>query len=133
MIEKIFVDTSALYAFINSRDPDHHKVKAYLDHYGSQLVTSNFIFDEIVTLVMARMGHDKAVFTGKTLMNPKVLIMMRVGVNDEMKAWDLFINRPDKTYSFTDCTSFVIMKRLGIDSSLTVDPHFRQEGFQIVI
>jgi predicted nucleic acid-binding protein len=133
MTDTVFVDTSALYAFINSKDPDHEKVKSYLDKYKGQLLTTNFIFDEILTLVMARVGHKEAVLTGKTLLNPKVFVMVKIRAPDEMNAWELFINRPDKRYSFTDCTSFVIMKKLGIKKSLAVDSHFEQEGFERVI
>ena len=133
MAEKVFTDTSALYAFINSKDPDHKKIKNYLDNFKGQLLITNFIFDEIITLVLARMGHDKAVLTGKALLNPNVFIMIRLRALDEDNAWEFFIKRPDKDYSFTDCTSFVIMKRLGIEKSLAIDPHFQQEGFQVVV
>jgi hypothetical protein len=127
------VDTSALYAHINAKDPDHDRVKSYLSDFPGNLFITNFIFDEIVTLVSARMGHDKAVFTGATLLNQKGLAMVRVSQGDEKTAWDLFVNRPDKTYSFTDCTSFAIMRRLRIEKALTVDPHFQQEGFELVV
>lgn len=133
MPERVFLDTSALYAYINSKDPDHEKVKNYIHGFKGQFITTNFVFDEIVTLVLARMGHDKAVIIGETLLNTKVAFLARVGPNDEKKAWELFVNRSDKTYSFTDCTSFVVMKRLSLGKSLTVDPHFRQEGFQLVV
>lgn len=133
MTDTVFVDTSALYAFINARDPDHKRVKDYLQGYKGQLLISNFIFDEIITLVMARMGHDKAVLTGNTLLNPREFILTRCKTSDELKAWKLFVNRPDKKYSFTDCTSFVIMKKLGINKSLSTDAHFIQEGFETVL
>ncbi|ODS31238.1 MAG: Ribonuclease VapC20 [Candidatus Scalindua rubra] len=133
MIERVFVDTSAWYAYINSKDPDHVKVKDYLSSFKGKLISTNFIFDETVTLVLSRMGHKRAVLTGKTLLNPKVVIAVRVRTRDEREAWELFLSRSDKTYSFTDCTSFVIMRRLGIEKSLVIDPHFQQEGFQVVI
>jgi predicted nucleic acid-binding protein len=133
MAERVFVDTSALYAYINSKDPDHERVKSYLKNFDGQLIITNFVFDEIVTLVLGRMGHDKAVLTGNTLLNPKVFVVIRVRRNDERNAWELFVDRSDKTYSFTDCTSFIIMRRLGIDKSLAIDPHFQREGFQVEI
>ncbi|MBN1106644.1 MAG: type II toxin-antitoxin system VapC family toxin [Deltaproteobacteria bacterium] len=133
MIERVLLDTSALYAHMNTKDPDHNRVKGYLLAFHGNLFITNFIFDEIITLALTRMGHRKAVFTGETLMNQKGLAIVRVSPADEKIAWDLFVNRPDKTYSFTDCTSFAIMRRLGISRALTVDPHFQQEGFELVV
>lgn len=133
MADAVFADTSALYAFINAKDPDHKKVKDYLEKFKGQLHITNFIFNEIITLVMARMGHDNAVLTGKTLLNPQEFVLIRCKAADEMKAWELFINHPDKHYSFTDCTSFVIMEKLGIKKFLATDSHFIQEGFETVL
>ena len=133
MNERVFVDTSALYAFINSKDPDHETVKGYLENYPGQLITTNFVFDETVTLVSARLGHINAALTGKTLLNRKIFTMIRIKTRDENNAWELFMNRPAKSYSFTDCTSFVMMKKMGITKSLATDPNFQQEGFQAVI
>lgn len=42
---------------------------------------------------------------------------------------ELFRNRPDKDWSLTDCTSFVVMQREGITEALTADRHFEQAGF----
>ncbi len=38
----------------------------------------------------------------------------------------------DKNFSYVDCTSFAVMKKLGILHSFTDDSHFEQFGFQIV-
>ena len=133
MIERVFVDTSAIYAYINAKDPDHDRIKDFLNGFEGQLLTSNFIFDEIITLVVARMGHDRAVLTGQVLLNPEIFITIRVGLSDERSAWELFLNRQDKTYSFTDCTSFVIMRKMDIIRYLALDPHFQQEGFKSAI
>jgi predicted nucleic acid-binding protein len=35
----------------------------------------------------------------------------------------------DKNFSFINATGFVVMKRLGIDTAVTFDRHFRQYGF----
>ena len=44
----------------------------------------------------------------------------------------LYSEGSDKFYSITDCISMVIMKQLGIQSVLTHDKHFTQEGFTII-
>ncbi len=47
---------------------------------------------------------------------------------EELRAWSLFLDRPDRRYTLTDCLSFVMMRRLGIDTALATDQHFLQEG-----
>ena len=44
-------------------------------------------------------------------------------------AWSLFLDRADKAWSFTDCTSFVLMENLGSRKALAFDANFRQAGF----
>ncbi len=44
-------------------------------------------------------------------------------------AYRLFRQRPDKEWSLTDCTSFVIMQERRISQALAADEHFRQAGF----
>jgi predicted nucleic acid-binding protein len=47
------------------------------------------------------------------------------------RAVDLFFQYRDKGFSFTDCTSFAVMRELRISKALTTDRHFRQMGFQV--
>jgi predicted nucleic acid-binding protein len=53
-------------------------------------------------------------------------------VNEELfyEAWRYFQRYKDKRYSLTDCVSFVLMKKLGIEEALTFDKHFVQAGFR---
>jgi predicted nucleic acid-binding protein len=37
-----------------------------------------------------------------------------------------------KGLSFTDCTSFVVMRELKLREALTTDHHFAQAGFTLV-
>jgi predicted nucleic acid-binding protein len=39
----------------------------------------------------------------------------------------------DKEWSFTDCTSRVVMQRLGIQRAFAFDDHFRQFGTVTVV
>jgi len=43
---------------------------------------------------------------------------------------DLFRNRADKEWSFTDCSSFILMQEYQIQMAFAFDEHFRQAGFQ---
>src|SRR5881396_4089497 len=48
------------------------------------------------------------------------------------KARSWFFRWKDKDFSFTDCTSFVVMRELGQRRALTTDHHFAQAGFEMV-
>jgi len=47
-------------------------------------------------------------------------------------ARSVFFRHRDEDYSFTDCTSFVVMRDLRLKEALTTDRHFRQMGFHVV-
>jgi uncharacterized protein len=131
-MERLFVDTSAWFAFSYRTDPQHAQVKKGLSRYEGRLVTSNFIFDEVLALFTARISHAAAAAAGEMLLEREVVDLVRVTPDDEQVAWRLFLSRPDRTYSFTDCTSFVMIRRLGIKRVASLDDDFRQEGFDVI-
>lgn len=124
------MDTSAWYAYARRDDPDHAAVRKALEEWEGRLVTSHFVFDEAVTLVQARLGHAAAVKVGEALRDPEVVELFRLLPEDEEDAWGLFRRHRDKAFSFTDCTSFALMRRLHIQTAIATDRHFRQAGFQ---
>ena len=129
-MKKIFVDTSAWYAYARADDPDHDAVSEVLERWEGRLVTSNFVFDETVTLVRYRLGLKAAERVGKVLLSPGAVEFVRLLPEDEEAAWKFFLAHSDKDFSMTDCTSFALMKRLAISAAATTDHHFRQAGFQ---
>ena len=132
-MEQLFVDTSAWYAFANRSDPEHAKVGEVLEEFAGRLVTSNFVFDELIALCVARHRRHAAIAKfGALVLTPSVADVVRVTAEDERAAWRLFVARPDQTYSFTDCTSFVLLRRLGIAQAAALDEHFAIEGFRVI-
>jgi uncharacterized protein len=131
-MQRLFVDTSAWFAYANRKDPAHRSVHAAVQAFRGRMATSNFVFDETVTLCRYRLGHDSAARFGDALLAPGTVDLIRVLPADEQAAWALFRERADQRYSFTDCTSFVLMRRLGIGTVLALDDDFRTEGFVVV-
>jgi uncharacterized protein len=125
-----FVDTSAWVTSVNARDKERQAVQGFLRAPGVRLLTSSDVFDETVTLLRKRSGPEVAIQVGEYLRSAEVELMP-VDEEDRVAAWELFKSRPDKAYSFTDCTSFVLMRRLGIRDAITLDDDFRQEGFRV--
>jgi predicted nucleic acid-binding protein len=54
-----------------------------------------------------------------------------VSLADEEKAKDIIRRYTDKTFSYTDATSFAVMERLGAREAFAFDPHFQQYGLKL--
>jgi len=136
MAEYAFADSSFLVARFNIRDRNHRAAIAHVEeqrHAGSdalRLVLSDYVFDETVTALAVRSKrHDLASAAGRAILDSKNLRMVRVESPAFEAAWKLFVRRSDKHWSFTDCTSFVLMENLGIRKAVTFDANFQQAGF----
>jgi uncharacterized protein len=132
----IFVDTSAWLAVSDVRDGNHRAAIAfYADLTGGRLgrlITSSFVLDEALTLMRRRAGLDAVRrFVTGIERSPSVQ-QIWVTPAHYRSALALFLNQGDRSWSFTDCTSFEIMRELGIQTSFTFDSDFRQAGFEAV-
>ena len=123
----IFVDSSVWYALVNARDKNHLAAKRFLDA-GHRLLTTNFVVDETITLVLVRKGYQAAVDLGEQLWSEEQAHIVWLSRADQRVAWQLFKRYSDKEFSFTDCTSFVVMERLGLTHAFAFDEHFSQMG-----
>jgi len=61
------------------------------------------------------------------------LLRVRIDAEQFQEAWGLRLKFDDQPgISFTDLSSFVVMRKRGIATVLTQDRHFRMAGFQPV-
>jgi len=95
------------------------------------LLTTDYILDETITLLQARLNHAYAVRFLDRLVSSSLVQLIYLSPRQIQAAMTLFRNRPDKNWSFTDCTSFVVMEESQIEVAFTLDKHFRQAGFQV--
>lgn len=131
MRSRVFVDTSAWKALYDKDDPCHKIAKrtlADLKRKGSFIFTSNYVVDETLTLLRIRVDHLSAIEFGEYVRASKVTSTLAVDNAIENEAWVIFKKYWDKTFRFTDCTSFALMRKLSLDSAFTLDEHFRQFG-----
>lgn len=129
----IFVDTSAWYAASSTRDANHQAAKHFLTSARQRLVTSNFVVDETLTLFRARGEKQLALAFGREVIEGPVAEIITISDQDFTDAWQVFQRYADKQWSFTDCTSRVLMERLGIGCAFAFDEHFRQFGTVAVL
>ena len=128
----VFVDTSAWLARVVPLEARHGAIVSALGASRGRLLTTNFVIDELITLTLKRYGHAAALRIAEGLTSGSVVDVHRVTDDDESSALALFRDRPDQSYSFTDCTSFVVMRRLGMDTAVTLDQDFRNEGLTVL-
>jgi uncharacterized protein len=131
----IFVDTSAFLAIENRRDAHHEEALNYKRaclRKGEPLVTSDYVLDESYTIIRIRAGHDIAVQFGEALRASRMLRLEHVTADIIEAAWRTFKDFSDHEFSFTDCTSFVLMERLRIETAFTFDGHFREYGHFLI-
>lgn len=135
MNQYCFVDTSFFKAFADSKDDFHTRALQIFRKSKEtklHLVTSNYILDETFTVIRSKCGLA-VVKQFKTILEEfeEDLKIVRVLIGDEVNAWHFFLN-DWSNLSFTDCVSFVQMKRLEIKTVLAFDDHFRRAGFEII-
>jgi len=131
---KIFVDTSAWLALNDRNDQYHSEAASKLKIVTKQkieLITSEYIVDESITIIRYRVSHKAAVVFGDSLMNSTIVTVADIREEERFRAWMLFKKYDDKELSFTDCTSFALMNKLKIRKAFAFDDHFKQIGFEV--
>jgi predicted nucleic acid-binding protein len=132
----VFIDTSAWVALKHKGDSlwkQATDLNRSLLTGGVRYITSNFVLDETYTLLRLRAGHHIAVELGEEIANSHLVTVVRVAEPLETEAWQIFKRYADKEFSFTDCTSFAIMRQQNIGEAFTNDHHFEQFGYQILL
>ncbi|MGQ0504550.1 MAG: type II toxin-antitoxin system VapC family toxin [Myxococcaceae bacterium] len=131
----IFLDTGSFLARYLARD-QHHKssLKTWrkLEKANQRCCTTNFVLDELLTLLARRASYAFAAERGRALYTSGILSVLRPEKSDELAALDLFEKYSDQEVSFTDCISFTLMRKHRLKEAFTFDRHFKLAGFQTI-
>ena len=138
---KIFIDTWGWLTLRDRRESRHPEVNNFYQDFRRRkgaAYTSDYVFDETVTLLFRRLPFLAAKESMEALqqaMTEGYLHLERITPERFEKAKELRGKFQDKPrISFTDLTSMVVMTECGITDILTEDDHFLQVrmGFQKV-
>ena len=122
-------------ACADASDPAHRAAIKARDLWLERdclFITTDYIADETLTLIRLRLSHAAAEMWWRQVDSSSRLRWESVTTNRADKARSLFFRYQDKDFSFTDCTSFVVMRELKLREVLTTDHHFAQIGFTLV-
>jgi len=129
----VFADTAFYVAAANPRDALHRAAIDFIASYSGRTVTSEYILIEVAnffTRVDRRQGFADLV-NGLRSSRRTQIVPSSPELFDRGLA--LFESRPDKEWSLTDCTSFIVMNDQALTEALAADRHFGQAGFRALL
>lgn len=129
-MRRVFADTHYYLALMNADDDGHATaVRLTRELHGAIIITSDWIITEMgdafcspINRPAFRKMHQLLHQSNSMIVVPFGAVLFDAGIS-------LFNSRPDKSWSLTDCVSFVIMEQHNISEALTADRHFAQAGF----
>lgn len=135
-MKTLLADTGYWIALLNPKDDLHRRAREISASLGSaRIVTSQMILAELLNDFAGR--GEKPRMAAKHLVeqinvSPRVFVVSQTA-EQFGAAMVLYGERCDKSWSLTDCASYLIMTSLSIKEALTYDKHFEQMGFTALL
>ncbi|MCW3099755.1 MAG: putative nucleic acid-binding protein contains domain [Chthonomonadaceae bacterium] len=134
---EVFVDTGGWIA-VAAEDDNYHQVATdYFESHlqaGTRFLTSDYVLDETLTRLRYDLGHGAALRFWQQIEAAQKMAILDILRVDEViwsAAYEVFAQFRDQTFSFTDCTSFVLARSHSVDEVFAFDAHFAIFGFVI--
>ena len=119
---KAFVDSSVWFAAANKKDRNNTAAVRLLGLHDN-LLTSNLVVTETWLLINSRACFaDAKGFWGSMRKSP--VMIAQVLPEDMEQAWTVAEHFSDQRFSLIDCSSFVLMERLGVNRVISFDNDF---------
>jgi uncharacterized protein len=129
----MFIDTSAIFSILSSRDQYHIIARQTWDSIISNdnsLYCNNYVLVESFALIQNRLGM-RACQEFEDKITPLInVVWITDDQHTEMVKIFLLANR--RNLSLVDCASFVTMRRLDITRVFSLDKHFLEQGFEVI-
>jgi predicted nucleic acid-binding protein len=124
----IFVDSSAWFASVVPSEIDDPAVTRWMRQNAEPLLTTDYVVDETLTLLRSRRQPQLALTLGDQFFRGEIAQIDFLDEGEIRLAWEVFRRYSDKEWSFTDCTSKVVIEKLQIATAFAFDHHFHQFG-----
>ncbi len=129
----IFADAYYWIALINPSDAHHEAAVKAAESLRGTILTTHWVLVEVADAL------SYPVYRGEVSLFLEELARDEgVGIIGPDERWyqsgvALYRSRLDKSWSLTDCISFVVMQNRGLTEALTGDRHFEQAGFRALL
>jgi predicted nucleic acid-binding protein len=127
----VFVDTSALYAYLDRDDANHAAAKEVLPGLLEQrrAVTTNYVLLEAHALVQKRLGQALATELLTDVRPLLGLVWITAEIEEAAIAQQIIIG--ERQLSLVDCASFVVISKLNLRHAFSFDRHFRERNLML--
>jgi predicted nucleic acid-binding protein len=132
-MNELFADTSFFVSFLSVRD-DHHAAAAdYMGSFQGRVVTTALVLVELGNYLSATRDRSRFVPFWRDLRADNRFEILPADTKLVDGGILEYARRADQKWSFTDCTSFTVMRKRRIFDALTADHHFEQAGFRALL
>ena len=132
-MKPVFADTSYYLALLSPGDVHHGRAVELSRSLRPTIVVTQFVLVELAN-ALSRADTRRCFVDLLTHIRSDSAVTI-VPMSGELfeRGYQLYARRPDKDWSLTDCTLFVVMEEAGLEEALTADRHFEQAGFQVLL
>ena len=125
----LFADTYYYLALLNPKDEAHGRAVAATSGLSFRLVTTEYVLIEVADALAGPPDRHRFLDLIEALEAHPEVTIVPAGEDLFRRGIELYRRRGDKSWSLTDCLSFLVMGDVGATEALTGDNHFRQAGF----
>lgn len=129
----VFVDSGGWIALFRSRDSHHAAADAIFRRALDEripLFTTNLVVAEVHRFVLHRVGIRPAAIALERIATSRHVRLVFADAADHREAERWLARLDDQVLSYTDATSFAVMRARRLETAITFDRHFAIAGFR---
>lgn len=129
----VFADASYYIALLSPRDQHHQDAIRVSGQLRQPVIVTDLVLIEVSNALASIDSRVGAVALWAHLQNDPSVTIVAASTELIADGRNLYARRSDKEWSLTDCVSFIVMEKRGLNDALTADHHFQQAGFTALL
>lgn len=129
----IFVDTGYFLAVLNPRDRLFERAQRWSETIREPLITTQFVLVELLNSFSDPVDRPKAHAAVVDVLASKSWEVVEASAEWFLEGLATYNTRNDKSWSLTDCISFLVMQKRNLRQALAFDHHFEQAGYEALL